>query len=92
MVITLSLEDAYARFFQEDEINGLPGAFVAELLAVVAGPVCYFSWVCSAGNGQWPGGQMRLIFVWGHQKSPNYGLTVAQLYLSGNSNKNGIFS
>ena len=30
---------------------------------------------CSAGNGQWPSGQMRLIFfVWDHQKSPNYGL------------------
>ena len=27
-----------------------------------------------AGNGQWPGGQMCLIFVWGHQISPNYGL------------------
>ena len=28
----------------------------------------------SAGNGQWPSGQMRLIFVWDHQKSPNSGL------------------
>ena len=28
----------------------------------------------SAGNGQWPGGQMCLIFVWGHQISPNSGL------------------
>ena len=27
---------------------------------------------CSAGNGQWPGGQMRLIFVWGYQKYLKY--------------------
>ena len=27
------------------------------------------NYICSAGNGQWPGGQMRLTFVWGYQKS-----------------------
>ena len=26
----------------------------------------------SAGNGQWPGGQMRLTFILGHQKSLKY--------------------
>ena len=30
--------------------------------------------VPSAGNSQRPIGQMHLIFVWGHQKSPNCGL------------------
>ena len=29
-------------------------------------PTNPLSQLLSAGNGQWPGGQMRLIFVWGH--------------------------
>ena len=32
----------------------------------------------SAGTGQWPGGQMRLIFDWGHQKSPKYELQLSK--------------
>ena len=33
------------------------------------GPLAF---ITSAGNGQWPGGQMRLTFVWDYQKSLKY--------------------
>ena len=36
--------------------------------------ICMTQTLYSAGNSQWPGGQMHLMFVWGHQKSPNYEL------------------
>ena len=36
------------------------------------------TFIYSAGNGQWPGGQMRLIFVWGPLEISKLWTLVAQ--------------